>query len=340
MSKIVYVLSQIPELSKLTAKALPSCRVVNVELRQKTGIYTRELKIDDRELKDLQDAEIVFGDPNLLVQTFHKLPNIKWIQSTWAGIDLFLRVLAETNQKPPAHPITRFSGESFGQLIFDYCIAHIIIHERKLFSNYVDTKVTKIWQNDLLGDYRAINEITIGILGCTGAIGSLVAEKFSLLGSKVIGYGRTELCSKRNLKDLPLVKYSTKLEDILPESDYIISVLPSTPQTIGLLNNEMLQMCKAKSPVLINVGRGSLISENEIIKALDNKWISAAFLDVFATEPLPERSLLWAHPNVFITPHNAANSRANDCVKLFVENYKKFVGKEQLLYTIDWECGY
>lgn len=340
MSKTIYVLSQIPELAKLTARALPGCQVVNIELRQHTGINSRGLKIDDRELKDLKDAEIVFGDPNLLVQTFHKLPNIQWIQSTWAGIDLFLKVLSETGQKPPECPITRFSGESFGQLIFDYCIAHIIMHERKLFDNYVDTKINKIWQKDVIGDYRSINEITIGILGGTGAIGSLVAQKFTLLGSKVIGYGRTQSCNISNLKDVPLVKYSTKLEDILPESDYIIGVLPSTPQTKGLLNNDVLQMCKEKSPVLINVGRGSLISESEIVKALDNKWISAAILDVFETEPLPEESLLWSHPNVFITPHNAAISRANDCVKLFVENYSKFVGKQQLLYTIDWNCGY
>lgn len=339
MSKIIYILSQIPELAKLTAKALPSCRIVNIELRQYTGIYSRDLKINDQELHDLKDAEIVFGDPNLLVQTFHKLPNIKWIQSTWAGIDLFLKVLSETGQKPPECAITRFSGESFGQLIFDYCIAHIIMYERKLFDNYVDTKIKRIWQN--LGcEYRAINEITIGILGATGAIGSFVAQKFTLLGSKVIGYGRTESCNISHVKDLHLMKYSTKLEDILPESDFIISVLPSTPQTKGLLNNAVLQMCKEKSPVLINVGRGSLISESEIIGALNKKWISAAILDVFETEPLPEESLLWSHPNVFITPHNAANTRANDCVKLFVENYRKFVSKEQLLYTVDWTCGY
>lgn len=336
MSKLIYVLSQIPELATLTTKALPGCQVINVKLRQQIGTHTRGLKIDDRELNDLKQAEILFGDPDLLVQTFHKLPNIKWIQSTWAGIDLFLKFIGETGQKPPQHPITRFSGESFGQLIFDYCIAHIIMYERKLFGNYIDTKQNKLWQRDVVWNYRSINEITIGILGGTGAIGSLVAKKFSVLGSKVIGYGRTPLSDR----DVSLVKYSTKLEDILPECDYIISVLPSTEQTKGLLTNEVLRMCKDNSPVLINVGRGSLISEDEIIKALSNKFISAAILDVFEIEPLPVDSLLWSHPDVFITPHNAAISRASDCVRLFVENYKKFLDKQPLLYTIDWNCGY
>ncbi|XP_037044284.1 glyoxylate/hydroxypyruvate reductase A-like [Bradysia coprophila] len=338
MSKTIYILSQIPELAKLTARALPACQVIDIELRQCTGKPSRGLKIDDRELNDLRNAEIVFGDPNLLVQTFHKLPNIQWMQSTWAGIDLFLKVISETGQKPPQCPITRFSGESFGQLIFDYCIAHIIIHERKLFQNYIDTKQNKIWQLDM--DCRTVNEVTIAILGGTGAIGSFVAKKFSLLGSKVTGYGRTESGNISNFKEIPLAKYSTKLEDILPESDYIISVLPSTPQTMGLLNNDILQMCKDKSPVLINVGRGTLISEKDIIKAIDNRWISAAILDVFEIEPLPQNSLLWSHPNVFITPHNSAVSRAKDCVKLFVENYNKFVGNEKLLYTINWNSGY
>ncbi len=333
-------MSQIPELAKLTARALPGCQVIDVELRQHTGTASRGLKIDHRELSDLENAEIVFGDPNLLVQTFHKLPHIKWMQSTWAGIDLFLKFISETGQKPPQYPITRFSGESFGQLIFDYCIAHIIMQERKLFKNYVDTKIDKIWQREIVWNYRSINEVTIGILGGAGAIGSIVAKKFSLLGSKVIGYGRTEWSNQTNRKDIPLAKYSTKLEDILPECDYIISVLPSTPQTMGLLNNKVLQMCKDKCPGLINVGRGSLISEIDIVTALDNKWISAAILDVFETEPLTESSLLWSHPDVFITPHNAAISRANDCVKLFVENYAKFESNEQLLYMIDWSCGY
>lgn len=339
MSKTVYVLSQIPELAKLTAKALPSCKVINIELRQHTSATpSKELKIGDRELNDLRAAEIVFGDPNLLVQTFQKLPKIKWMQSTWAGVDQFMKSISETGQQPPRIPITRFSGENFGQMIFDYCIAHIIIHERKLFDNYVETKQNKIWQRDVAWNYRTINEITIGILGGRGSIGSLVAKRFSLLGSKVIGYGRTQY--KGNTEDFSLAKYSTKLEEVLPECDYIISVLPSTDETKGLLNDKVLQICREKSPVLINVGRGSLITEGEIVKALDNKFISAAILDVFESEPLPENSLLWSHPKVFITPHNAAISRANDCVKLFVENYEKFVSGQKLLYMIDWNCGY
>lgn len=339
MSKIIYVLSQIPELAKLTAKALPGCRIINVELRQQMGSsFQRGLKIDDRELNDLKDAEIIFGDANLLAQTFHKLPKIQWMQGTWAGIDFILNVLSETGQKPPDCKITRFSGDSFGQLIFDYCIGHIVMMERKSFDNYVDTKLNKTWRKDTLQDCRTVNEITIGILGGTGAIGSFVAKKFSVLGSRVIGYGRTY--NRNNVEGLTLEKYSTKLKDILPECDYIISVLPSTPETKGLLNNGVLQLCKERCPVLINVGRGSLISENEIVNALNNKWIAAAVLDVFETEPLPESSILWSHPNVFITPHNAAVSRAKDCVKLFVENYAKFLDKEPLSYLIDWESGY
>lgn len=338
MSKIIYVLSVNPDLANLLAKALPQCQVINVALRKNTGVITRGLlEIDDQEINDLKEAEILLGDPNLLVRTFHKLPKIKWIQSTWAGIDLFVRALSETGQKPPEYPVTRYSGEGFGQSIFDYCIGHIIMTERKYFNNYINSHINKKWQSETLWDYKSTNEMTIGILGGTGAIGSFVAQKFSLLGSRVIGYGRTELS---NIKDLPLSKYSTKLEEILPESDYIISVLPSTPHTKGLLNNGVLQMCKEKAPVLINVGRGSLIDENEIINALTNKWISAAILDVFETEPLPECSPLWSHPNVLITPHSAAVSRAKDCVKVFVENYEKFVAKQELLYSIDWKSGY
>ena len=110
-----------------------------------TGTFSLALKIGEPEFNDLKEAEIVFGDPNLLAQTFHKLPMVKWMQSTWAGIDWFLNYLSETGQTPPECPITRFSGESFGQSMFDYCIAHMIMTERKFFDDYINTTLHKKW---------------------------------------------------------------------------------------------------------------------------------------------------------------------------------------------------
>lgn len=90
------------------------------------------------------------------------------------------------------------------------------------------------------------------------------------------------------------------LQDILENCDYIINILPSTPITEGLLNGTILQHCKAKNTIFINIGRGSVIKEADLINALEQKWISAAILDVFEKEPLPKESKLWNFPQVIM----------------------------------------
>lgn len=340
MSKTIHVLSQIPKLSEMTAEAMPDCHVIDVRLRQKKSEeMDMKLKLGEEEINDLKEAVIVFGDPNLLPQTFHRLPRVQWYQTTWAGIDFINTHLAETGTRPPECPVTRFTGGSFGQSIFDYCVAHLIMTERKLFDDYKNCTLGKKWNKQLLWDYKSTNEMTVAILGGTGAIGSFVADKFRQLGATVVGYGR-KARSELSDGDLPLDLYSNKLEDILPKCDCLISILPDTPDSRGLLNNGVLSQCAERSPVFINVGRGTVIAESEIITALDNKWISTAILDVFEVEPLPESSPLWSHPEVVITPHIAAISRARDCVKLLVEQHKRFLNNEPLLYSVDWQSGY
>lgn len=97
------------------------------------------------------------------------------------------------------------------------------------------------------------------------------------------------LCSCRLHSNLP---------DLLHNCDYIISVLPSTPGTTGLLNEDMLKHCAQKQPVFINIGRGTVIKEKDLVNALSRGWLSAAILDVFETEPLPVSSVLWTMPQV------------------------------------------
>ena len=91
---------------------------------------------------------------------------------------------------------------------------------------------------------------------------------------------------------------------------------------------------------MINVGRGNLISEQDIIKALDEKWIRCAILDVFRTEPLPPDSVLWEREDVIITPHISAPTRGCDVVDLFVDNYLNYVSDKPLQYVVDFEAGY
>lgn len=110
----------------------------------------------------------------------------------------------------------------------------------------------------------------------------------------------TRTVPKEKLPYLDEHRIIDDLPDILKHCDYIINVLPSTKNTVGLLNGNVLEHCKDKNAVLINVGRGSVIRETDLINALEQKWISAAILDVFEKEPLPKESKLWNLPQVIV----------------------------------------
>ena len=91
-----------------------------------------------------------------------------------------------------------------------------------------------------------------------------------------------------------------RLTDLLKNCDYVINVLPSTEATRGLLNGDILANCSDKKSVFVNIGRGSIINETDLVKALKNNWISGAILDVFEEEPLSRDSKLWKLPQVIL----------------------------------------
>jgi len=129
-------------------------------------------------------------------------------------------------------------------------------------------------------------------------ISSLVAEKLKLFGATI--WGMTRSVPKEKLPYLDEHRTIDGLSEILENCDYIINILPSTPDTVGFLNGNILERCKSKNAVFINVGRGSVIRETDLINALEQKWISAAILDVFEKEPLSKESKLWSLPQVTV----------------------------------------
>ncbi|KAK9743901.1 D-isomer specific 2-hydroxyacid dehydrogenase, NAD binding domain [Popillia japonica] len=221
----------------------------------------------------------------------------------------------------------------------EYVLSHIVNHERDYLNVYKNQNA-KFWNRDgKIGDYRVISDLNIGILGL-GQIGSWIAEILNKFGARVFGFGRKSNLDK---DDKSFVKgYYTKptLKEFLQNCDYVINVLPSTPETKGLLNGGVLQNCKDRGTVFINVGRGSIIADADLIEALDKKWLSAAILDVFNEEPLSESSLLWSMPQVKITPHVSAVSIARHIAEQFMDNYKLYTNKKTIPTTLDLRKGY
>ncbi|EGI58323.1 PREDICTED: probable 2-ketogluconate reductase isoform X2 [Acromyrmex echinatior] len=322
MTQTIAVLSMIPRLSYHLRSQLPNLRISNVSPGQ----------VDT--LSKLNEAEILIADCDLLIPYANKLTSIKWIQATWAGLDKFIPHVQNTRRD---YILTRFSGESFGLAMSEYVIAQIVNYERDQRQQYENQRLAEWKQEGRLINHRFIHDLTIGILGI-GTIGKSVAEKLKLFGASI--WGMTRTVPKEKLPYLDEHRTVDNLPDILKNCDYIINVLPSTQDTIGLLNGNVLEHCKSKNAVFMNIGRGSVIKETDLINALEQKWISAAILDVFEKEPLPKESKLWSLLQVTISPHNSGITTAHNVAKLFAANYARYVNGESMINVFDFNKGY
>ena len=254
----------------------------------------------------LANADVVLGDPKAAGPLLQHAPRMRWFQSTFAGVEHVFKHL------PRRDFIFSRMGVGMAEGIAEWAVLCLLAHTRQ-FGTVLQRQREGVWAHDECGDYRLLHGKTVGILGA-GTIGNHVAKVLSAFGMKSIGYKRST--SARSACDVD----STDLNFVLSNSHAIVNVLPSTPDTRDLLSGEKLKVCAEKRPVLLNAGRGDVINESSILSALQHKWLAAAYLDVFAVEPLPQDSKLWTAPGVTITPHVAAVSFADDVVRVFMEN--------------------
>ncbi|XP_011861453.1 PREDICTED: glyoxylate/hydroxypyruvate reductase HPR3-like [Vollenhovia emeryi] len=322
MSQAVAILSAIPRLSYHLRSLLPSLRVSDVTPGQADTLHK------------LNAAEILVADCDLLIPYANELTSVKWVQATWAGLDNLAPLMQNARKD---YILTRFSDESFGLAMSEYLIAQIVNYERDQRQQYENQRLAAWKQEGKLTNHRLIRDLTVGILG-VGTIGKSVAEKLKLFGATIWGLTRT--VPKEKPPYLDEHRTADGLPDILKNCDYVINIMPSTQDTVGLLNGSVLEHCKGKSAVFINVGRGSVIKETDLINALEQKWISAAILDVFEKEPLPRESKLWGLPQVTISPHNSAVVTPQNVAKLFAENYARYVNGESMINVFDFNKGY
>ncbi|MDH3536914.1 MAG: glyoxylate/hydroxypyruvate reductase A, partial [Gammaproteobacteria bacterium] len=128
------------------------------------------------------------------------------------------------------------------------------------------------------------------------------------------------------------------LRSLLGAADFVVSVLPSTPQTRGMFNQGLFTQFNPQA-FFINLGRGDLVDEDDLIAALDNHELAGAILDVMSSEPLPAQSPLWLHPGVQLTPH-ISGYHLGDAIADIAENYRRLENGEALLNLVDRELGY
>ncbi len=279
------------------------------------------------------EAMLTVGMRNTaLPEVWSLLGKLRWIHSLSAGVEnILFPALAASNI-----PLTNARGV-FKRSLAEFAVLGMLYFAKSVPRLTEQQKAHK-WETFLV---EWIPERCVAIVGL-GEIGRECAMLAKGLGAKILATRRRpELSQSDSLVDetFPL----TGLHDMLREADFVIAAAPNTPETKHMLSDAEFKAMKP-SAVIINVGRGSVIDEAALIRALKNKLIAGAALDVFEHEPLPENSPLWDMPNVLISPHCTDRTREPDWLDLamrrFVTNFHHFLKNEPLEFLVDKKAGY
>jgi phosphoglycerate dehydrogenase-like enzyme len=180
---------------------------------------------------------------------------------------------------------------------------------------------------------------TLGIVGL-GHVGRAIARRARAAELRVVAVRRTAGAAAES-PDADAVYPPAGLPTLLGESDYVVLIVPLTPETTGLLGKAELAMMKPGA-VLINIGRGQLVDEAALVESLQSGHLGGAALDVFATEPLPKASPLWDLPNVLVTPHSMSTALDENewLVDLFSDNLRRYLAGQPLRNVFDRARGF
>ncbi|MCZ2126469.1 MAG: D-2-hydroxyacid dehydrogenase [Anaerolineales bacterium] len=271
-----------------------------------------------------ESCEIILGEPSRIHDKIADLPNLRWIQSTWAGVEPLLNPALRRDYK-----LTNARG-IFGELMSEYVFAYLLAHERRIFAR-AEAQKNKIWDGSLTGTIRGK---TIGLIG-VGTIGAEMARTAKFFGLTVRGYTR----QSEDCPDVDHYYHGEELLEFANELDYLVNVAPNTKETRKIIGADLLAALPARA-VLINVGRGPAVDESALLQALNEKKIASAVLDVFEKEPLPTEHPFWTTPNLTMTYHTSGPSFPSKFIQIFIENYRLYKEDKPLKYQINFERGY
>ncbi|MDH4257023.1 MAG: D-2-hydroxyacid dehydrogenase [Gammaproteobacteria bacterium] len=266
---------------------------------------------------------VLFGSPGMIAEILPRLPRVRWVQSSWAGVT----PLIELGRRDYVLTGVR---DVFGPQMSEYVIGYLLAHELRILRR-VKAQRGQQWLRDhsgMLGGKR------LGIMG-TGSIGRHIAATASCLGMRAVGLSR----SGRSVDGFEQVFAVDRLYEFLGEVDHLVSVLPQTAGTDRLLDAGALA-CLPAGACFINVGRSNVVDHAALRAALSGGRLGCAVLDVFDAEPLPAGSPLWNTPDLLVTAHIAAISHPLLIVPVFVENYRRWINDRPLQYVIDFDAGY
>ncbi|MBM6578660.1 glyoxylate/hydroxypyruvate reductase A [Microvirga sp. BT689] len=259
------------------------------------------------------------------------LPNLKAIFSLGAGVDHLM-----SYPDLPDVPIVRVAQDDLTHRMSEYMVLHCLMYLRDQRRFDADQKA-KRWKPERAPPIAG--EVRVGIMGF-GVLGQDSARKLKVMGFDVAGWSRTA----KDVEGFEVYAGEEGLAPFLNRTDILIALMPLTPDTQGILNRSLFEKLardgRLGGPILINAGRGKLQVEADILACLGDGTLKAATLDVFETEPLPEDSPLWTHPQVTVTPHNSATSEPEATARYIAQQIRRHEAGESFEAVADRRRGY
>ena len=315
-------------------KKVTSMRVLIAE--HDHPLYTRLLQAAAPELEVLTsgdsaqlsrlaaDCPVWLGQPDLLATLMRQGHQPQWLQSTWAGITPLLASGLQRNYR-----LTRAVG-IFGQVMAEYVLTYILGHEREVMARLV-SQVERKWDNRMGQSLVGRKVLIVG----AGDIGQTVAQFLQPFGVELYAIARTA-------REQALFKEVGTLEDLprlVGAVDYVVNLLPNTPDTHDLYDAELFAQFNPTG-VFINAGRGVAVVDADLVEALRVGHIAAAVIDVCRQEPLPAKHPFWTAWGLLLTGHSSAPTSPSLMVQLFVDNLRAFQAGQPMRGEVDFARGY
>lgn len=288
-------------------------------------LYKTPLEVTD---EDVANSDVIIGSvpPSVLHE-----PELEFLQLTSAGADAYMPegILKRST-------VLSCCTGAYSQTVAEHALATTLMLQKDLHL-YRDSQAACKWQPG--GTTSSMDGATVIVMGL-GDIGRFYARQAKALGAYVIGVKRT-LSDKPDCVD-ELVT-TDRFDEVVGRGDVILSVMPSTPQTIHFYTRERFEKMK-KSAIFVNCGRGTAVSCEVLYDVLSNHLIRGAAVDVFEVEPLPEDSPLWKLPNLILTPHASGSfhlpATLTRVMDICLGNLKAWLDGTEVRNVVDYNTGY
>lgn len=295
-------------------------------LAERKGDLSNREKLD----RLLGEAEVLYGFiHHFPKQLRERTPRLKWIQTMSAGVDL----LPEEIRKAPVRIVNAsgLHGTAMGEMVLE-----MMLMFAKDAPACFQMKQAREWKRFRP---KLLKGQTAGILGL-GAVGREIARLCKAFGMEVIGIRRSGR-PEHPFPDVDRVYPPGQLPEVLAQSDFVVLALPLTKETRSMIGEKELKGMKPTA-FLINLARGAVVDEGALVRALEEKWIAGAGLDVFIKEPLPPESRFYELPNVIFSPHISGDIPDYElhATEVFCENLRRYLAGEPFLHEVDPEKEY